>query len=337
MIPLLACLGIAGGGYAAEPDSPASLQGELQNLSQQARSWYGRDLFRAMELLHQLTERVESLRPQLGLAGDSSREFFTRWMPAYKELARLQVEVHEPEAALLNIERAKARTLVDQIRLRDAEDWARLAPEDRQALKQAEESLSAARISTSPEAEQDRTARALDYARLIQRLAAKYTDFMARVRGDAPSLNALRQALPEDAIYLTIAHESNAMVVVGITREGSLGRVLREGVFWKQTASAYHKALSRPDGLTLLRREGWSIVPQGGGYVLTNAEEHQGLGVRHLEPLGDWFGEQLLKPILEHFPDKHRLIISPDGPFHRSEEQRLNSSHRYISRMPSSA
>lgn len=323
---LLVSLNLAGGALAGAPGIPAQIQGELNNLSQQARVWYGRDLFRAMESLHRLTERVESLRPQMGMADDDTRAFFARWMPAYKELARLQVEVHEHEAALLNIERAKARALIDQIRLRDAENWARLTPEDRQALKQAEESLSAARADASPEAEQARTARALDYAKLIQRLSVKYTDFMARVRGDAPSLAALRQALPEDALYLSIGHEANAMVVVGLTREGSAGRVLREGPHWKQTATAYHKALSRPDGLTLLRREGWAIVPQGAGYVLTNAEESQGSGVRELEVLANWFGEELLKPVLSQFPNKRRLIISPDGPLYLLpfEAMRLN-------------
>jgi hypothetical protein len=327
---LLVFLNLAGRAFASTPNIPDQVQNELNNLSQQVRSWYGRDLFRAMELLHRLTERVESLRPQMGVADEETRAYFARWTPAYKELARLQVEVHEHEAALLNIERAKARALIDQVKLRDAENWARLTPDDRHALKQAEESLSLARADSSLDAEQSRTARALDYAKLLQRLSAKYSDFMARVRGDAPSLAALRQALPQDALYLSIGHEANVMVVVGLTREGSAGRVLREGPQWKQSASAYHKALSRPDGLTLLRREGWSIVPNAGGYTLTNAEESQGSGIREIEALADWFGEELLKPILSQFPNKRRLIISPDGPLYMLPFEAMRLNGRWI-------
>lgn len=306
------------------------LIGELQNLRQQAADWYSRDLFRAMEFLGDLTDRIEAMRPQLGLVNEDTRAFFARWTPAYKELARLQAGLNQPEAALLNIERAKARTLLDQVKLRDVEDWARLSPEDRQALRQAEEAVGAMRAGTSPEAADLRAKKAHEYANLIQQMGDKYTDFMARVRGDAPNLDALRMALPEDAIYLSIAHEANVMLVVGLTREGSLARIRPEGPHWKQTALAFHKALSRHNGLNLLRREGWSVVPSGRGYALSNAEELQHRGVKSLETLADWFGEHLLEPILDQFPGKRRLIISPDGPFYMLPFEAMRMNGRWL-------
>ncbi|MBI5331729.1 MAG: CHAT domain-containing protein [Betaproteobacteria bacterium] len=317
----LACSGLPAVAQTVTPDLSLS----LQSLHQQAASLYGRETARTIEVLRDLANRVEQARASVGPVDDDGRQLLARWSPDYKFLARMLVEQKRPDEAWRYVELAKGRALMDRVHIREAEESPQLPLEARRALSAAGDRLAKADVrlsvqaadpANSTQAAQERKQLMAELSTQLQELARRFPVASALMQPALPDQEALRQALPEDAIYLSLAYEPNLMLLFATTREGTLAGYLSAGEHWEHSTIALHKAISHREGVKGLKAEGTYIIPAAQGFRISMAEEDEANAITRLEPIADWFGEQLLRPLLERFPGKRRLIISPDGPLH---------------------
>jgi CHAT domain-containing protein len=185
--------------------------------------------------LQDAIDAIEHKRANVPGSGEDEQRFLHDKSSAYQAMTRFALAGHDVAGALHWIERARARTLLQQLasaKLRSTRD---LTAEEQREDRQADEAilrlnvaLREARLDDKPDArriaelERELQQRRIERADLTARLYRDHPQ-LSLVRGDiaVPTLDELQQAIPENGVVLEYTIDEFMGAVIAVTRHGA--------------------------------------------------------------------------------------------------------------------
>lgn len=266
----------------------------------------------ARNSLELLVERAEGERGLVALQGRGRIESTKNWVTRYRELARLQVEAGDTEAAVRTIELSKARALLATLGLKSAERAAGLPPESIDRIGALERQLATFEDQRSRSVEPERIASIeLEQSSIAQQLSTlraelrrKYPKYAAATTIGVPDSRLLARALVPGELFMGFAIQGDGFLVY-VTDSSSKWRVVR--ISYPQLNAdvlAWRSAISSLDSTSL-----WLLAD--GSFVASAERPATAQRTATLDELG----AKLTANVLNAVPTRRagRLVISPDG------------------------
>jgi CHAT domain-containing protein len=274
----------------------------------------------AILALRKIVSSAEAERIRGDLSSENRQALLAKSAGAYKQLAVLWVRRGGATQAMQLAELSKARTLLESLTLRRADDVGGLAADEQARLRANEESLSEfneqlARRNLEPKdrvrLEGDKNALLREDANYRRELQAKYPKYAQL--SDVAIVDAAqgRLSLPRDTAFISYLVAEDRMIAFTLSRDRDLevhdlGRVPNLAA----TCAAYRALLI--EGIDPAPRRIWRLADGSFAESLTPPAA-DAARVTSIAPVRDYLSRIVLGGISRNIDRYPRWVISPDG------------------------
>ncbi len=318
----------------------------LQIIDQLARTYQKiNDISAAANLSSEYVTGAEMQRQQGGLSTENKRSIFSRYVVGYRNFSSLQAENNHIDEAFKIAELSKARTLLESMANKNANQSSTIPINDQKSLESYTNKIEAINQSMekSDSNEEKRNLELMkndlivNYQTLQKSLKEKYPKYAQLTDVKIISKEDLNQLIPKNSIAISYLINGEKISAFVIDSNGNLKfEKLPELKNISDTIEIARKYISVGDGFTdafsIEGKKAWQLP--NGSYKLQDITQPGPkdavpliLGRKVIEKLS----QSLIEPLEPYINASSQLVISPDGPLSQLPfeilETKTNSSN----------